>query len=75
MPREIRFGAFVREINARHKYLSYNRVTPKPKLDRQGNEIPYRAPKIRLRSVDAFRLIKPYVSVCGYGIRCVRSFH
>ena len=63
MPREIRFGAFVREINARHKYLSYNRVTPKPKLDRQGNEIPYRAPKIRLRSVDAFRLIKPYVSV------------
>ena len=63
MPREIRFGAFVREINARHKYLSYNRVTPKPKLDHQGDEIPYRAQKIRLRPVDAFRLIKPYVSV------------
>lgn len=63
MPREIRFGAFMREINARHKYLSYNHVTPKPSFDAAGDEIPYRAKAIELRKIDAFRLIKPYVGV------------
>ncbi len=63
MAKEIRFGAFVREINTRHKYLSYNHVTPAPQYDEQGMEIPYQAERIRLRPIDAFRLIKPYVSV------------
>ena len=62
MSREIRFGAFMREINARHKYLSYNHVTPKPHYDSEGGERPYQAPAIKPRPIDAFRLIKPYVS-------------
>jgi len=62
MPKEIRFGALMREINARHKYLSYNHVTPSPRYDDQGNEIPYKAPAIKLRGVDALRLIRPYLT-------------
>ena len=63
MAKEIRFGAFVREINSQHRYLSYNHVTPDPQYDQSGNQIPFRAEPIKLRSIDAFRLIKPYVSV------------
>ena len=62
MAKEIRFGAFLREINSQHKYLSYNRVTPTRKLDASGKEIPYKAPAYRLRPADAFNLIRPYVS-------------
>lgn len=63
MAKEIRFGTFVREINSQHRYLSYNHVTPKPQYDENGEEIPYRASPIKLRTIDAFRLIRPYVSV------------
>ena len=62
MATEIRFGAFLREINSSHKYLSYNRVTPNRLVDTAGNEIPYKAPPYRLRPADAFNLIRPYVS-------------
>lgn len=63
MPKEIRFGAFVREVNSTHKYLSYNDVTSDPEYDAEGKEIPYQAPAYRLGRADAFRLIRPYVSV------------
>ena len=53
MAKEIRFGAFVREINSQHKYLSYNHVTPDPQFDTTGAEKPYHAPPIQLRSIDA----------------------
>ena len=62
MPKEIRFGAFIREASSTHKYLSYNDVTPNPEYDVDGNEIPYKAPAYRLRPGDAFRLVSPYVS-------------
>ncbi|NEV62889.1 DUF1538 domain-containing protein [Thiorhodococcus minor] len=63
MPTEIRFGAFVREITVQQDRISYNNITPKIWRDAEGAEIPYRAPRIRLRAIDAYRLIKPYVSV------------
>ncbi|MCW8931595.1 MAG: DUF1538 domain-containing protein [Gammaproteobacteria bacterium] len=63
MPKEIRFGAFVREVNSRHRYLSYNHVTPKPIIDDNGESVPYHAPKFKLRTGVAFRLIQPYVQV------------
>ncbi|NEX21999.1 DUF1538 domain-containing protein [Thiorhodococcus mannitoliphagus] len=63
MPTKIRFGAFVREITVQQDRISYNNITPKIWRDAEGNEIPYRAPRIRLRPIDAYRLIKPYVSV------------
>ncbi|MBK1721008.1 DUF1538 domain-containing protein [Thiocystis violacea] len=63
MPTEIRFGAFVREITVQQDRISYNNITPKIWRDADGSELPYRAPRIRLRPIDAFRLIKPYVSI------------
>lgn len=62
MPTEIRFGAFVREITLQQQRISYNNLTPKVWRDADGAEIPYQAPKIRLRWIDAYRLIQPYVS-------------
>lgn len=60
---EIRFGAFVREITVQQERISYDNITPKVWHDADGNVIPYRAPQIRLRWVDAYRLIAPYVNV------------
>jgi hypothetical protein len=63
MPTEIRFAAFVREITVQQNRFSYNNITPKVWHDADGNEIPYSAPPIRLRPIDAYRLIGPYVHV------------
>ena len=63
MPKEIRFGAFVREVNSRHRYLSYNHVTPKPPYDDKGKQVPFQAQTLKLRPGDAFRLIRPYIQV------------
>ncbi len=63
MTTEIRFGAFVREITVHQDRISYNHITPKIWRDSEGRVLPYRAPKIRLRLVDAYRLIQPYISV------------
>lgn len=63
MPKEIRFGAFVREVNSRHRYLSYNHVTPDLDLDENGEPIPVRVRPYKLRSNQALRLIQPYVGV------------
>lgn len=62
MPTEIRFGAFVREITLQQQQISYNNLTPKVWHAADGSEIPYRAPKIRLRWIDAYRLIQPYIT-------------
>ena len=62
MPTEIRFGAFVREITVHQDRIPYGNLTPKPLLDGDGNELPYRAPRIDLRPIDLYRLIRPYVS-------------
>lgn len=63
MPTEIRFGDFAREVNSRHRYLSYNHVTPKPHYSDKGEPTAYRAPGFKLRPKVAFRLIRPYVQV------------
>ena len=62
MSNQIRFGAFVQAITVRQRELSYNDLVPKPKLDDDGNEIPYRPDRIRLRPIDSYRLVKPYLS-------------
>jgi hypothetical protein len=63
MPTEVRFAAFVREITVHQDRISYNNITPKVWRDNDGNVLPYRAPRIKLRLIDASRLIQPYISV------------
>ncbi len=63
MQREIRFGNFVREIRANQYSISYNDLAPKPQLDPEGKEIPFKPEKLQLRGMDVYRLLTPYVGV------------
>ena len=63
MIQEIRFGAYVRELTVHQTRLSYNDLAPKVERDGQGKELPYRPRKVKLRPIDTYRLIQPYVSV------------
>lgn len=63
MTRAFRYGDFSRELSARHKSLSYNDLIPAREVDGAGRPIPCAPPRIRLRPVDVFRILKPYVSV------------
>jgi hypothetical protein len=63
MPTEIRFGAFVREITVHQDRIPYSDLTPKTLKDADGNDLPYRAPRIELRLIDIYRLIRPYINV------------
>lgn len=63
MTKEIRFGAFVREITIQQKQLSYNALTPEISKDDYGADLPYTAPRLQLRSIDVYRILEPYVSV------------
>jgi hypothetical protein len=61
MIKKIRFGAFVREISIRQKQLSYKKLTPEIEKDHQGNDLPYIAPKLQVRTVDIYRILEPYI--------------
>lgn len=61
--KEIRFGDFVREVSIHQQSLSYINLTPKPKFDDKGNEIPYKPLKLQLSRRDVSRLLTPYISV------------
>ncbi|MCK9460365.1 MAG: DUF1538 domain-containing protein [Proteobacteria bacterium] len=63
MANSYRYGDYAREISATHKSLSYNDLVPKPTTDEHGRAIPSAAPRLVLRLVDVFRILKPYVSV------------
>jgi hypothetical protein len=58
--RKIRFGAFIREISVKQNVISYNDIVPKTNIDQLGAQTPA---KSRLRSLDIYRLLQPYVSV------------
>jgi hypothetical protein len=63
MPREIRFGAFLREITLQQKHISYQELVPDVIRDASGKELPYRPPKLKLRPMEVYRVIEPYVNV------------
>ena len=56
MKKFIRFGTFVREISIRQQQVSYNELTPKIARNEQGEELPYHAPKLNIRSIDVYRI-------------------
>jgi hypothetical protein len=63
MPREIRFAAFASEITSQQTVISYNTLVPKIETDANGEALPYRPPKLKLRPLDVYRVVAPYASV------------
>ncbi len=63
MSQKIRFGTFIQAITVKQREISYNDLAPEPRFDSTGNEIPYKPTKLKLRPVDSYRLIKPYLSI------------
>jgi len=59
---EIRFGTFVKEITVHQNRIPYSALNRKTFVDKNGQEHVDRRTKIRLRPIDTFRLIKPYLS-------------
>jgi len=53
----------VREVSLKQRQIGFNDIAPPVQKDENGNVIPYHPPKLKLRSLDIVRLIKPYVSV------------
>jgi len=53
--KKLRYGDFVREVQADHITISYNDLT--------RNSVKNRSEKITLRSLDIYRLLQPYISV------------
>ncbi len=53
--KSIRYGDFLKEVAVNHVRVSYNDLAPK-----EGKRLPQR---IKLRSIDIYRLLTPYVSV------------
>ncbi|MGE4398089.1 MAG: DUF1538 domain-containing protein [Campylobacterales bacterium] len=53
--KSIRYGDFLKEVSVNHVHLSYNDLAPKEGAKPQQ--------KIKLRSIDIYRLLTPYVSV------------
>ena len=52
---KIRYGEFVREVQADHVYINYSDITNIPSEKKRS--------KIKLRGIDIYRLITPYLSV------------
>lgn len=57
----VRFGAFVREITAQQRYLSYNALAPR--IESEAERLAHREAKLEVRSLDIYRLVRPYIGV------------
>lgn len=63
MEKNIRFVSYLQEIEARNTCISYKHLMPKIQKDAQGNDIPYEAPKFRLKKMDIYKVFAPYFGV------------
>ncbi len=63
MAKNIRFGDYVQAVTVDSDSISYSKMLPKPKLDKNGKEIPMRPEKLQLTGSDVYNLLQPYVSV------------
>ncbi len=61
MSQKIRYGDFISAVSVQQQKISYNQLTPKPRYDSQGKELPYQQPKIKLHPREVFHMIFPYV--------------
>jgi hypothetical protein len=63
MAKNIRFGDYVQAVTVDSDSISYSKMIPKPKLDKNGKEIPMRPEKLQLTGSDVYNLLQPYLSV------------
>jgi hypothetical protein len=63
MAKNIRFGDYVQAVTVDSDSISYSKLIPKPKLDKNGKEIPMKPEKMRLAGSDIYNLLQPYISV------------
>ena len=66
MDRKIRFGSYIRDITIRQKLISYNHLVPEIQQDANGIDVPHIPPKLKLRNIDIYRLVQPYISIRLY---------
>lgn len=59
--KQVRFGDVSRQIQLNQRTLSYNDLAPAPKLDDVGRVIKVKAAPIKLRGIDVYRLLRPYI--------------
>lgn len=57
----IRYGDYLSRVSASFQDVSYNAVTPKPEFAADGTETPYSPPKVKLRGLDVYRILNPYI--------------
>ncbi len=58
----LRFGDYINEVTVRAEQISYRHLMPKPRLDAAGRVIPFEPTKLKLQSIDVYRLLQPYLS-------------
>jgi len=63
MAKNIRFGEYVQAVTVDSDSISYSKLVPKPRLDKNGNEIPMKPEKMQLAGADIYNLLQPYISV------------
>ena len=63
MTKEIRFGAFLREVRAHQNHISFNDLVPEPIIDKDGNKVYQPAPVVKVHPLDVYRLMQPYLTV------------
>ncbi len=61
MEKRFRYGDVVGSASSPQKRISYTRLTPPPQHDEQGRPLPYRPSRLRLRPLDIYRLLRPYI--------------
>jgi hypothetical protein len=63
MAEKFRYGDFAREVSLQQNEISYNALSPKIDKDKDGNDLPYTAPKVDVNAKDIYRILGPYVNV------------
>lgn len=59
--KELRFGDVSRHIQINQRVISYNHLSPAPRCDENGQVIATAPKPIRLRPIDIYRLLRPYI--------------
>jgi hypothetical protein len=61
--KSVRFSEYVHEISVQQNAISYKNLMPKTERDSAGKDKPYSPPKLRLKPMDIYKLLRPYVGI------------